>query len=145
MSHLSTSNKARSSVLILSLLITAIQCLAVDPPPAEILHGSKELQQQYIKQTAAKSEGLRSKVARQRFEEKQQNKAAFATGLSRELDNQRQIMSPSAETTDSPFELFTVGAEPGSNHALIAGLMLLGIGITYHFRDKLFSRFEETD
>lgn len=145
MSHLSTSKKARFSILILSLLSTAIHCLAIDPPPAEILHGSKELQQQYIKQTAAKSEGLRSKVARQRFEEKQQNKTAFATGLSRELENQRQIMSPSAETKDSAFELLAAGAEPGGNHALVAGLILLGIGITYHFRNKLFSRFEETE
>lgn len=135
-----TSNWA----VTLGLLMTGIHCLAVDPPPSWILNAPSDEQLRYANTVGKESERLRSKVARQRFVEKQEVKQAFAAGLERELQTQRELLAPSGATAGQAADLAAATGEAvGSNYLAFLGVALTMLAL-YRFRDRIFSWFEKT-
>ncbi len=141
--HRNPTTPAARLAIAISLLAFATHCLAVDPPPPGLLKASKEDQLRYVQKTGADSERLRAKVARRRFEEKKEIKQAFAAGVAREVEIQRELMTAAGGSGDRVTDLAAASGEvAGGNYLIwtVAGLAALGF---YHFRDKLFSLFEK--
>jgi hypothetical protein len=132
--------------VLLGAFCFILNCHAVDPPPPEILKAPLSEQLKYLEKVGRESTRERSKVARQRYEEKQQYRQAVAAQLDRELNEQREIMiaqsKPVEESADaSGPSRGWVGANSTPSVwmlLLLATLLLMG----HRFRDRLLRKFQ---
>ncbi|HEV8541262.1 MAG TPA: hypothetical protein VGR78_02610 [Verrucomicrobiae bacterium] len=135
----------RLFLIVAGLLWRLNQSLAVDPPPPYILEAPPETQRHYIEQRSEESERLRGKVAKRRFQERNQRREAVAAGLERELAFQRELMlsQSGARAGVSDPRLIAPGADRIPERLAFRLKTFGGFGffllLLYLFRDKVFS------
>ena len=135
-----------SWIVLAGFLCFILTCRAVDPPPPEILKAPLSEQLKYLEKVGRESTRERSKVARQRYEEKQQYRQAVAAQLDRELSEQRELMIAQSKPSDeSSGASGAIRGLPGSSSKgrvwafmLFAALLLM----IHRFRDSLLRKFQ---
>ncbi|MDB6037182.1 MAG: hypothetical protein JWM99_1023 [Verrucomicrobiales bacterium] len=136
-----------SWIVLLGAFCSILSCRAVDPPPAEVLKAPLSEQLKYLEKVGRESTRERSKVARKRYEEKQQYREAVAAQLDRELIEQRELMiaqsKPSDESSGVPGAIGGLVGASSSRRVWVFLLFAALLLMIHRFRDSLLRKFQK--